>query len=101
MLEAVISLFTENIQGVGAMSSTKEIREFLAVGSHSYNCEKCGPIAKHLQPRGKREKEKEEAAVPDGMERSFSMNPPAPPKVEEKEQEKEEEVPKFVPRNQS
>jgi hypothetical protein len=51
MLEAVISLFAENVQGVGSLSSTKDIREFLAKTSHSYSCEKCGPIKNLLQPR--------------------------------------------------
>ncbi len=44
MLEAVISLFAENIQGVGSLSATKDIREYLAKTSHSFACEKCGPI---------------------------------------------------------
>lgn len=51
MLEAVISLFAENVQGVGSLSATKDIREYLAKTSHSFACEKCGPIKNILQPR--------------------------------------------------
>lgn len=51
MLEAVISLFAENVHGVGALSSTPDVRAFLAKSSHSYVCEKCGPIEALLKPR--------------------------------------------------
>jgi len=51
MLEAVVSLFAENVQGVGALSSSHEIRSFLAKNSHSFVCEKCGPIKNILEPR--------------------------------------------------
>lgn len=44
MLEAVISLFAENVQGVGSLASSPDVRQFLAKNSHSYTCEQCGPI---------------------------------------------------------
>jgi hypothetical protein len=52
MLEAVISLFAENVQGVGSLNSSSDVRQFLAKQSHSYICEKCGPIKEILVPRG-------------------------------------------------
>ena len=61
MLEAVISLFSENIQGVGALTSTPDIRKFLAKSSHNYECEKCGVIQKHLAPRAKEEEKQKPA----------------------------------------
>ena len=44
MLEAVISLFAENVQGVGSLASSPDVRKFLAKNSHSYACENCGSI---------------------------------------------------------
>jgi hypothetical protein len=44
MLEAVISLFAENVQGVGSLAASADVRQFLAKSSHSYVCEQCGPI---------------------------------------------------------
>lgn len=51
MLEAVISLFAENVQGVGYLASSADIRKFLAKSSHAYVCDKCGPIKDLLAPR--------------------------------------------------
>lgn len=51
MLEAVVSLFAENIQGIGALTSSPDVRTFLAKNSHSFVCEKCGPIKDLLAPR--------------------------------------------------
>jgi hypothetical protein len=51
MLEAVISLFAENVQGVGSLTSTPDVRAFLAKNSHTYSCDKCGPIKDLLVPR--------------------------------------------------
>ena len=60
MLEAVISLFVENLQGVGSISSSSDVRAFLAKSSHSYTCEKCGPIMEIMLPRPPQEKVKKE-----------------------------------------
>lgn len=57
MLEAVISLFAENMQGVGALTSSAEIRLFLAKNSHTFVCEKCGPIKELLTPRPPKKEE--------------------------------------------
>jgi hypothetical protein len=39
------------VQGIGALTSTSDVRIFLAKSSHSYACEKCGPIKNILTPR--------------------------------------------------
>lgn len=39
------------MQGVGSLTSTPDVRQFLAKSSHSYACDKCGPIKDLLAPR--------------------------------------------------
>jgi ubiquitin-conjugating enzyme E2 J1 len=51
MLEAVISLFNEHVPGVGYVESSSDTRKTLAKDSHSYVCEKCGPIKNILKIR--------------------------------------------------
>ena len=51
MLEAVISLFAENVQGVGSLASSADVRIHLAKTSQSYICDKCGPIKELIAPR--------------------------------------------------
>lgn len=44
MLEAVISLFNEHVPGVGFVDLNSAGRKTLALESHKYVCEKCGPV---------------------------------------------------------
>jgi len=51
MLEAVISLFNENIQGIGYEEGSSQQRKHLAKKSHDFKCDKCGVLKEILQPR--------------------------------------------------
>lgn len=46
-----MSLFTENVVGVGYEESNTQTRKFLAKQSHNYTCEKCGVLKNILSPR--------------------------------------------------
>jgi hypothetical protein len=47
----VISLFNEHVPGIGYVESSSDIRRSLAKESHSFVCEKCGPIKNILKIR--------------------------------------------------
>ena len=46
-----MAIFDDKVQGIGAVEALPLTRKKLALESHSYECDKCGPIKDILIPR--------------------------------------------------
>lgn len=46
-----MSLFSENVQGIGYEEGSPEQRKLLAKKSHEFKCDKCGVLKDILKPR--------------------------------------------------
>ncbi|KAL4445969.1 hypothetical protein ABPG74_010961 [Tetrahymena malaccensis] len=76
ILEALISMFPEKeqVQSVGSVVHSNEVRKKLAKESWNFECEKCGPINKILKQRQKQPKETQTNKIVDNPQIQKEQN---------------------------